>query len=81
MPNFLQDEFEMNMRLLGARSLKEIVPAMLDTSSIKSHHVSVPEDRLYNLNCAIRFYLPVLSRMLTFFFYRPSTAHGGFEER
>ena len=46
-----QDEFEMNMRLIGARNLKEIVPEMVDASSIQSHIVAVPGDRLYDSNC------------------------------
>lgn len=41
----------MNMRLIGARSLKEIVPEMVDASNIGSHIVSVPGDGLYNSNC------------------------------
>ena len=47
----LRDEFEMNMRLIGARNLKEIVPEMVDASSIQSHIVAVPGDRLYDSNC------------------------------
>ena len=46
-----QDEFEMNMRLLGARNLKEVVPEMVDASSLHSHIVAVPGDRLYDSNC------------------------------
>ncbi|KAI0741097.1 FMN-dependent dehydrogenase-domain-containing protein [Earliella scabrosa] len=46
----LRDEFEMNMRLIGARNLKEIVPEMVDASSIQSHIVAVPGDRLYDSN-------------------------------
>jgi len=46
----LHDEFEMNMRLLGARSLKEVVPSMVDASSIHQHTVAVPEDSLYRSN-------------------------------
>lgn len=42
------------MRLLGARNLKEVVPEMVDTSSLASHQGSVPEDRLYNVNCTPR---------------------------
>lgn len=41
----------MNMRLLGARTLKQVVPAMVDASSISNHSVSVPEDRLFGANC------------------------------
>ncbi|KAJ7284155.1 FMN-dependent dehydrogenase-domain-containing protein [Mycena rebaudengoi] len=46
----LHDEFEMNMRLLGARTIKEIVPEMVDASNLGSHIVSVPGDNLYNNN-------------------------------
>ncbi len=42
----------MNMRLLGARTLKEVVPEMVDASSLQSHIVAVPGDRLYDSNCA-----------------------------
>ncbi|KAI0359592.1 hypothetical protein OH77DRAFT_1420116 [Trametes cingulata] len=48
--NILHDEFEMNMRLLGARNIKEVVPEMVDASSIQSHIVAVPGDRLYDSN-------------------------------
>ena len=47
----LHDEFEMNMRLIGARSLKEIGPQMVDASSLTSHIVPVPGDRLFDSNC------------------------------
>ncbi|KAI0669650.1 glyoxylate dehydrogenase [Trametes maxima] len=43
-----RDEFEMNMRLLGARTIDEIVPEMVDTSSLSSHTVLAPEDKLFN---------------------------------
>ncbi|KAJ7098803.1 FMN-dependent dehydrogenase-domain-containing protein [Mycena belliarum] len=46
----LHDEFEMNMRLLGAPTLKDIVPAMVDASNLQSHIVAVPGDSLYNNN-------------------------------
>ena len=49
----LRDEFEMNMRLIGVRNLKEIVPEMVDASSIQSHIVAVPGDRLYDSNCKL----------------------------
>ena len=41
----------MNLRLLGAPTIKDIVPAMVDASNIHSHIVSVPGDTLYNSNC------------------------------
>ena len=47
----LHDEFEMNMRLLGARTLAEVKPEMVDASSLQSHIVAVPGDRLYDSNC------------------------------
>ncbi|TBU31122.1 FMN-dependent dehydrogenase-domain-containing protein [Dichomitus squalens] len=46
----LHDEFEMNMRLLGARTLEEVKPEMVDASSLQSHIVAVPGDRLYDSN-------------------------------
>ncbi|KAG6920222.1 hypothetical protein DXG01_004991 [Tephrocybe rancida] len=47
----LHDEFEMNMRLLGAKTMKDVVPSMVDASNIHTHIVAVPGDRLYNSNC------------------------------
>ncbi|KAJ7734000.1 FMN-dependent dehydrogenase-domain-containing protein [Mycena maculata] len=46
----LNDEFEMNMRLLGAPTLKDVVPEMVDASNLQSHIVAVPGDALYNNN-------------------------------
>ncbi|KAF8342840.1 FMN-dependent dehydrogenase-domain-containing protein [Cantharellus anzutake] len=46
----LADEFEMNLRLLGARNLSEVVPAVVDTSSLRNHATSVPEDHMYGRN-------------------------------
>ncbi|KAI0302340.1 hypothetical protein B0F90DRAFT_1714063 [Multifurca ochricompacta] len=46
----LQDEFEMNLRLLGAGTIKDVVPDMVDVSNIRSHLVTVPRDRLYDIN-------------------------------
>ncbi|KAI0753133.1 glyoxylate dehydrogenase [Daedaleopsis nitida] len=43
-----RDEFEMNMRLLGARTIDEIVPEMVDASSLSSHFVMTPPDNLFN---------------------------------
>jgi hypothetical protein len=53
--NILHDEFTMNMRLVGARNLREIVPEMVDASNIGCHIVSVPGDELYNSNCKFGF--------------------------
>lgn len=46
----LHEEFEMNMRLLGARTIAEIVPEMVDASNIHTHVVPVPMDNLYEGN-------------------------------
>ncbi|KAI0767101.1 glyoxylate dehydrogenase [Fomes fomentarius] len=43
-----RDEFEMNMRLLGARTIDEIVPELVDASSLSSHFVQTPQDNLFN---------------------------------
>ncbi|KAJ7287151.1 glyoxylate dehydrogenase [Mycena rebaudengoi] len=42
----LRDEFEMNMRLLGARNLSEIGPDMVDASALHAHAGLTPEDAL-----------------------------------
>ncbi|KAI0663920.1 glyoxylate dehydrogenase [Cubamyces menziesii] len=43
-----RDEFEMNMRLLGARTIDEIVPEMVDASSLSAHTVLTPDDKLFS---------------------------------
>ncbi|KAI0795096.1 glyoxylate dehydrogenase [Abortiporus biennis] len=45
----LRDEFEMNMRLLGARTISELVPEMVDASSLRAHTVMTPADNLFNI--------------------------------
>lgn len=45
----------MNMRLLGAPTLRNVVPEMVDISNLRSHTVSVPDDRLYAGNCECLF--------------------------
>ncbi|KAI0691912.1 glyoxylate dehydrogenase [Cytidiella melzeri] len=42
-----RDEFEMNMRLLGARTIDELVPQMVDASALSQHIVGVPRDNLF----------------------------------
>ena len=37
----------MNMRLLGARTIDELVPEMVDASALSQHIVSVPRDNLF----------------------------------
>jgi len=46
----LHDELEMNMRLIGARSIKDIHRDMVDTSSLSSHTGAIPSDKLYDSN-------------------------------
>ncbi|KAJ7594884.1 FMN-dependent dehydrogenase-domain-containing protein [Mycena floridula] len=46
----LHNEFEMNMRLIGAPTLKDVVPEMVDASNLSSHIVAVPSDQLYDGN-------------------------------
>lgn len=41
----------MNMRLLGATSIKDVIPEMVDASNIHNHLVAVPGDKLYEANC------------------------------
>lgn len=41
----------MNMRLLGAKTIADVVPEMVDASGIQAHTVAVPGDRLYDNNC------------------------------
>lgn len=41
----------MNMRLLGARNIKEVVRELVDSSNIHTHTVAVPEDSLFRTNC------------------------------
>lgn len=41
----------MNLRLLGARTIKDLVPEMVDASNVHSHLVTVPRDQLYDSNC------------------------------
>ena len=57
----------MNMRLLGAHTIRDVVPAMVDASSVSLHTAAVPEDRLYGGNCAsgftVSFHLPMCSTL------------------
>lgn len=39
------------MRLLGAPTINDVTPDMVDASNIHTHVVSVPSDRLYDANC------------------------------
>lgn len=42
-----RDEFEMNMRLLGVRTIDELRPEMVDASALNQHIVPVPQDNLF----------------------------------
>ncbi|KAI5119167.1 hypothetical protein M0805_008650 [Coniferiporia weirii] len=44
----LNDEMEMNMRLLGITKLDELVPEMVDARALATHTVPSPEHVLYN---------------------------------
>lgn len=44
----LSFELEMDMRLLGVNSVKELGPELLDLTALKSRSVEVPKDYLYN---------------------------------
>ncbi|KAK7472416.1 hypothetical protein VKT23_000530 [Stygiomarasmius scandens] len=46
----LKAEFEMNLRLLGAPTIKDVVPDMVDASNLGSHIVAVPQDTLFEGN-------------------------------
>lgn len=45
-----QDEFEMNMRLIGAPKLSDITEDMVDARAI-SHHEMPPAKSAYHSNC------------------------------
>ncbi|KAF4553683.1 FMN-dependent dehydrogenase-like protein 3 [Elsinoe fawcettii] len=42
----LKDEFEMNMRLIGCRTVAELTPDLVDTRAISMHATTVPSDTL-----------------------------------
>jgi hypothetical protein len=46
------------MRLLGARTIDEVVPEMVDARSIASHS-SPPSDELYMGNCKCHYSFPI----------------------
>jgi len=46
----LRDEFESNMRLLGAQTIKDVVPDMIDASTLTMHIAATPGDRLNDNN-------------------------------
>ncbi|CAL9737923.1 L-lactate dehydrogenase (cytochrome) [Monosporozyma servazzii] len=44
----LKEELEMDMRLLGVTSIKDLGPQFLDTSALKNRNVSVARDQLHD---------------------------------
>lgn len=44
----------MNMRLIGARTIDELAPEMVDASGIHSHVGLTPQDNLFNSTCESR---------------------------
>lgn len=48
----------MNMRLLGAQTLGDIKPEMVDASAVGMHSSSVPGDRMFDQNCEFAGALP-----------------------
>ena len=50
--DYAQDEFEMDMRLLGTPTIADIGPDLVDTRNIGAHIVAVPTDRQYDANCS-----------------------------
>lgn len=41
----------MNLRLLGAPTIKDVVPNMVDASALHMHATSVPQGSMYDANC------------------------------
>lgn len=44
----LEDELVMNMRLIGARTIEELTPDLVDTRGLGAHTVPVAGDTLYH---------------------------------
>jgi len=56
---------EMNMRLIGARTLAEITPDLVDASALRNRAGLAPSDNLYHQTCkhSDLFYFPVKKLM------------------
>lgn len=52
----------MNLRLLGAPTIKDVVPEMVDASNVSSHASNVPGDKLYENNCTYQSFCRVVRR-------------------
>lgn len=48
MLQILKDEFEMNMRLIGAQTIGDVVPSMVDTTAL---HAPAGDPTMYHVNC------------------------------
>lgn len=64
----------MNMRLIGARNIQEIVPEMVDASALSSHVGITPSDNLYNGTCKT-IYLSTKSLPDLLIFARSTIGH------
>lgn len=62
----------MNMRLLGARTIDDLVPEMVDASALNQHIVSVPTDHLFEQTCEFLSY--IAGGIFTEIIYRPTAA-------
>ncbi|KAJ7647740.1 FMN-dependent dehydrogenase-domain-containing protein [Roridomyces roridus] len=56
----LRDEFEMNMRLLGAQTLSDIGPDMVDASGLRARAGIAPQDNLFSATCRFFYFLVVI---------------------
>lgn len=54
----MQDEFEMNMRLIGAPTMADVVPSMVDTTALQSAH---GPSTVFEENCKYRSGIRLLS--------------------
>jgi hypothetical protein len=77
----LRDEFAMNMQLIAARTISEIVPEMVDASALRPHAGLTPADNLYNAICKWHSFWSSLGRSTTLILVRSSiTRLGCFQE-
>jgi hypothetical protein len=64
----------MNMRLLGARSIDDLVPEMVDASALNQHIVTVPQDNLFQATCEPSAPLATVDDQRANHFCRPTAA-------
>jgi hypothetical protein len=60
----------MNMRLLGARTIDELAPEMVDASALHSHAGLTPPDNLYNTTCEFILFNRVIFLLIMNMFRR-----------